>query len=299
MFNGALISVNGQLCLFPRIQTAKQEAGVVDIPACIGVYHVYPQTWAAEQVNSIPVEVLQGNMQKIFPEDLRGIVIDPTGTIMFGLTAADVKGNPHAAILTAKPPFKPEDFSPMEVLTDLPLMKNIMPLSPTVIAGRPEIARGNKHTILFATKNEDSKKWQITGSTTFPDVPWVGENGNFGLVGWNERVPIPGKPGYFRFLVHGCKKENDIAEYAIGLAEAYERPDKTFTIIAVDKKPLLTYKEATRGIVGHEPDPHKRVIYSVGGVVTDDEVKLPVTLFDNQIHLFGIPRAEMLRVFSQ
>ncbi len=316
VFNGPLIEVADRgMLLFPRIRTARQNPDVTDIPAFIGVYAVDPDILPAKLIERIPVNILQGSVNRgllsgaLFPEDLRGSVIDSGGTIMFGLTAAGLDGIAHPAILTAKPPYGSEDFSQIKILDELPSMKNVMPLNENTIVGRPEFSLSPNGELNFAHKDPEESKWRIISAIKFPYVPWVGEKGRFGLVGWNERVPVPSRPDVFRLLIHGYKINYEIVEYAIGLSEIQELPDGTFIIIGVDKKPLLTYAATVARVMekagkrngkenGKESNSHKRVIYSVGGIRQEDKIILPVTLFDHEIHLFKIPTSVMLRDFS-
>lgn len=310
IFNGTLLKIDNKLLLFPRIVT-RQRAGVTDMATAVGRYEIDPKTFTATCAETIPIEQIRGEHRGLFtndpfPEDMRGIIL-ADGSVMFGLTAAGLDGTPHAAILTVQPPCKPEDFTQMNVLNELPSMKNILPIQATIIAGRPEVARGVKQQIIFAHFLPEKQTWEIIpdDETTFPEnIPWVGANGRFGLCGWNDRVPIQNKPGYFRFLIHGYNKDHGIVEYAIGLAEGFERPDKTFAIIGVDKKPLLTYAEAVAQVARNswnctkEPDPHKHTLYSLGGLPTNDGILLTASLYDKEIHFWIIPHATMLRDFS-
>lgn len=311
VFNGPLVDIDGQYYVFPREKMGRQIPGVTDFSANIGVYRILIDPLDTVSHQRITVDPVQRNGHEglfsgaRYPEDLRALVLDDS-TVMFGLTVAGLDGNPFPALLYARPPFGPGDFSPIRVLYELPNMKNVMPLDPNTIAGRIEIETGVKPAIVFAKRDPTADHWRIIGETTFPAVPWVGDNGRYGLVSWNERVPIPDFPGVYRILIHGYKNDRArcVTEYAIGLAEIQMTENGTFFFRGINRKPLLRYGQilkqiyANTGRVIREPDPHKRVIYSVGGIRRNGSVILPVTTCDREIHFFKIPVAEMLRDFS-
>jgi hypothetical protein len=327
VFNGPLIGINNTVdgasttewhC-FPRIMHHNGGNGV-DITDAVGHLEVDPTTYQTKHREPIPVERIREGQPSMLaggfnPEDLRGHVIDDRGTILFGLTAADKNGIPRAALMTATWPYRPIDFQPMQVLENLPAMKNILPLSEDLFVARRELVPGPRRELNFYQKNA-SGEWEAppnNPTTPFPEVPWIGEKGRLGMVGWNEKVPVPGKEGRYRILIHGYKHEADdlnkrgeeIYEYSIGVAEIQMNEDGTFHFTGAAKKPIISYSEAVKqvkdatGRIGREPDPHKRVVYSVGGVRNDEgDIILPVTVFDRESHLFKIPQSAMLNSFS-
>lgn len=318
IFNAAVwrqtIDGKRQTFCLPRVMTHEQRPQVADTTDRLDFI-----TWQFDKdglkariISRIPTEVVQG--EAVFnPEDSRALVLqnnrgEETGEVLFGLTAADEHAKPSAmpypAFFSARYPFLPSDISPMEVLSYLPPGKNLLPLSADTAIYRPEFNEDesvNGRTFNFIKKT--GNKWETIRTITFPDVDWVANGGRFGLTG-GEKIPT-GEPGVFRMIIHGFlnsyKKEGDnsIVTYALGLAEFQERDDGTFDIRAIDNTPLLTYQEAIKYAGdGTEPDPHKKVIYSTGYILEDDEALVPVTLRDKEIALFGFSKERLLQPFT-
>lgn len=323
VFNGPLIEVVGiegekevtEWHFFPRVMRNRAGRGV-DITDALGHYRVDPLTYRATGLETIPVEHIRSGQPSMLrggfnPEDLRGLVIDDNSTILFGLTAADLNGIPRAALMRAAPPYSSEYMTSMKVLDYLPPMKNILPLAPDLFVARPELMEDNSRSLSFYHNNDpvdlttENNMWKKIGKTPFPDVAWIGKKGRLGLVGWNEKIPVPNFSNRFRILIHGYSHDADLYEYAIGIAEIETLPNGTFRFIGADNKALITYSQtvgmikAATGRQGREPNKHKRVVYSVGGLVDKQgDIILPVTAFDSESHLFHISREEMLRQFS-
>lgn len=311
IFNAATWSqtIHGQERTFslPRVMAHAQKPGVTDATDRFDFLewkHSEDSTnIVTRALQHIPVDVIRGD-SLYNPEDARALVDQESkqkGKVLFGLTAASDKGVPYPAFFSAQYPFDKEHITPMEVLSYLPAGKNLLPLSEDRAIYRPEHTKEgevNGLNFLFIQKNGDM--WEEMREIQFPYVDWVANRGRFGLTG-GEKIPT-GQPGIFRMVFHGSENlyENGIVTYSLGLAECREREDKTFDVLAIDNKPLLTYKQAVAYAgIGVEPDPAKQVIYSVGYTLTDKEVLIPVALFDREIVLFGFSREEMLRPFSK
>src|SRR6185369_1715898 len=312
IFNGPIFRIgNGNsFGHMPRVMDRPQIPGTADKTARFDVYELEPDLTGVIQYPSIQLDSITGDgpVNKLYGiEDIRVTSLDD-GSLGCAMTA-EFGGKPYPALFIVHPTESDWKVEPMQLMIGAGMGKNTLLLDRNTALHRLETENDK---IAVIQRNQQTNRWSTIDTIHFPHITKYndhaklngGGNKRIGLTG-GERIPMPN--GHFRMIMHEVTHSagdhdnaGNISEYSFRLAEFQLDERGIPKVVAVDPKPLLTYDQVVElAGPGEEPDPKKRVIYSTGGVLNNNnQFLLPVTVRDREEHLFAIPLRHLQRPFA-
>lgn len=309
VFNGPLIRVGEDTFYhFPRVMSQPQIPGTADRTAYFGVYQILSEHTVVVPHDPLTIPAITGGQTVLHEygiEDIRATDMG-NGTFVCAATA-EKEGKPYPMKFTLVQTDNVWQVQDAELMKGVGMGKNTLLLTPDTALHRLET---DDDRLVVIKKNHTTQEWDIVDSITFPYITDYNEHAKSNG-GGKKRVGLTGATrilmpnGNFRWIMHevtntanSYDSSDSVSTYQFRLAEFRMDEQGIPKFVAADPQPLLTYDDmiALAG-PGQEPDPKKRVIYSVGGDFSGDVFFMPVTAYDREEHLLAIPREQLQKPF--